>query len=429
MVDLDFTGKLDLLLIPPETNSVRVLRNLGNMYFKDVTSTSGVPASLTTARRLVTEDWNNDDIMDVWVVRDGQPPLVLVKERGGPLTDTNSPVGWPAGTAIAAGDLNNDLRNDAVIAAPGRLECVFAGITNRLRLATGGFAVSGLDLVDYDNDGWLDICARGNGVRVWRNLGLAGFRETTAELRLDKIATGQVDQVALADFDNDGDTDFLLGVQNGGLKLLRNEGGNANQQIKLRLLGNRSNFTGLGVRIEVTAGNWRTIRTVTELPIEIGVGQHKQLDSLNIRWVDVAAPSAEVPVDPRSPGHMDCCCPRGRGPISILGGEGFSFIRIFSSGSGGLPLPRPHVEADPDNMLGLERRFVPAARRLLRPPDYRGTPKSFSDEGICRGGSSGWPRKLIRMTKCGRPCPFQKGAGHRRHRYHCSAPRSRRNRT
>jgi len=138
LVDLDFTGKLDLLLIPPETNSVRVLRNLGNMYFKDVTSTSGVPASLTTARRLVTEDWNNDDIMDVWVVRDGQPPLVLVKERGGPLTDTNSPVGWPAGTAIAAGDLNNDLRNDAVIAAPGRLECVFAGITNRLRLATAG---------------------------------------------------------------------------------------------------------------------------------------------------------------------------------------------------------------------------------------------------------------------------------------------------
>ena len=371
LVDLDFTGKLDLLLIPPETNSVRVLRNLGNMYFKDTTSTSGVPASLTTARQLAIEDWNNDDIMDVWVVRDGQPPLVLVKERGGPLTDTNSPMGWPAGSAIAAGDLNNDFRNDAVIAAPGGLECVFAGITNRLRLPTGGFAVSGLNLVDYDNDGWLDICARGNGVRVWRNLGLAGFRETTAELRLDKVATGQVDQVALADFDNDGDTDFLLGVQNGGLKLLRNEGGNANQQIKLRLLGNRSNFTGLGVRIEVTAGNWRTIRTVKELPVEIGVGQHKQLDSLNIHWVDVAAPSAEVPVDPRSTlVIMELLLPTGSCPyLYAWDGERFRFITdILGAAPAGLPIAEGRmVEADPDEYvwIGNEDSFQARAGKLV----------------------------------------------------------------
>src|SRR5205085_2253005 len=116
---------------------------------------------------------------------------------------------------------------------------IFAGLTNRLSLPTGDFAVTGLTLVDYDNDGWLDICARGNGLRVWRNLGQSGFRETTSELGLDKLVKGPVDDVACADFDNDGDTDFLVSLPGAGLQLLRNDGGNANQQLKLRLIGNR----------------------------------------------------------------------------------------------------------------------------------------------------------------------------------------------
>ena len=38
------------------TNTLRVFRNLGSMYFKDITATSGVPASLTVARDLVIDD-------------------------------------------------------------------------------------------------------------------------------------------------------------------------------------------------------------------------------------------------------------------------------------------------------------------------------------------------------------------------------------
>lgn len=371
LVDLDFTGKLDLLLIPPETQSVRVLRNLGNMYFKDTTSTSGVPASLTSARRMLIEDWNADDIMDVWVAREGQPPLILVKERGGPLTDTNSPPGWPEGTALAAGDLNNDFRNDAVIATAGGLECIFAGITNRVRLPTGGFAVAGLSLVDYDNDGWLDICARGPGLRLWRNLGLAGFRDVTSEVGLDQVGTGQIEEATFADFDTDGDTDFLVAVQGAGLKLLRNDGGNANQQIKLRLLGNRSNFSGLGVRVEVTAGHWRTIRTVRELPVEIGVGKRAQVDSLNVRWVDVAAPSAEVPVDPKSTLEMmELLLPTGSCPyLYAWDGTRFRFITdILGASPAGLPVAEGRmVEADPDEYvwIGSESQFQPRDGRYV----------------------------------------------------------------
>jgi hypothetical protein len=55
LVDLDFTGKLDLLSIDPATRTVRVLRNLGNMYFKDITATSGIPASISGA----TSSWTS----------------------------------------------------------------------------------------------------------------------------------------------------------------------------------------------------------------------------------------------------------------------------------------------------------------------------------------------------------------------------------
>lgn len=356
LVDLDFTGKLDLLLVPPSANALRVLQNLGSMYFKDATSTSGVPATAASPLHLTAADWNNDDIMDLFVTREGKPPLLLLKQRGGTLAETNSPDSWPAASALAVGDLNNDLRNDVVLAASDHLECILGGLTNRLILPNRGFAVTALALVDYDNDGWLDICARGaGGLRLWRNLGLPGFRDVSAETGLDKLAPGAVDDFAFADFDNDGDTDLLVSVPGKGLQLLRNDGGNANLQLKLRLTGNRSNFSGLGVRIDFTSGHWRTMRTVTQLPIEVGVGQHKQIDSVDVHWIDTASPLAEVPVDPKSTiSILELLLPTGSCPyLYAWDGTRFRFVTdILGASPAGLPIAKGRiVQADPDEYV------------------------------------------------------------------------------
>ena len=370
LVDLDFTGKLDLVLVTPGARNVRVLRNLGSSggspYFKDISQTSGVPASLTGVSQLVVDDWNHDDMMDLLISREGQPPLVLTKIRGGPLTETNSPTDWPVGKTLATGDLNNDLRTDAVLAGTDRLTCIFGGMTNRAELPLGNARVTGLLLVDYDNDGWLDILAYGDGVRLWRNLGNAGFEETTQALGLDKLVKGAVESVAAADFDNDGDTDLLVALQDQGLRFLRNDGGNANGQLKLRLVGNRSNASGLGVRVELTAGHWRTIRTVQSLPVEIGVGHHAQIDSINVHWFDLMLQATETKVDSRAPLAMlelrfsaSGSCPY----LYAWDGNRFRFVTdLLGAAPAGLRVSDDRfIEADEDEFvsLGNEEIFRP----------------------------------------------------------------------
>ena len=357
LVDLDFTGKLDLLTLPSDGRSARAYRNLGNFYFKDNTATSGLPATLSGALQMVVEDWNNDDLSDLFIVRSNEPPLLLIKERGGPLVPTNSPAAWPVATALATGDLNNDLRVDVVMAGSTRLECFFGGTAEQTSIPLGNFRVKALALVDYDNDGWLDICAVGEGVRVWRNLGRAGFRETTQQLGFDKFGQTQINSLAAADFDQDGDTDLLLDVGTQGLQLWRNDGGNANHQLKVRLIGNRSNPSGLGLRLEVTSGGLRTSRTVQQLPVEIGVGRNTQVESVTVRGFDVLANYTDIKVQTNRVVYLDelsinvGSCPY----LYAWDGKRFRFVTdLLGAAPLGLPISEQrYIDADPDEFVWL----------------------------------------------------------------------------
>jgi Flp pilus assembly protein TadD len=354
LVDIDFTGNLDLVAVNQDRQGLTVMRNRGRLFFSDTTATSGVPATVTGAGQVAVDDWNNDDLLDVVVAREDQPPLLLLKERGGPLVPAETPAYWPVAHALVFGDFNNDFRSDLVLAAEGQLVIAYNSLTNQTILPLRGPTVRGLYTMDYDNDGWLDLLAYGDGLQLWRNLGRSGFVDATASLRLDQIQ-GVISSLASADFDQDGDTDLAVHLEGQGVRILRNEGGNANLQLKVRLLGNRSNASGIGTRVEVTAGGLRLGRRVSRLPIEIGVGRHAKLESLNARWLNLSLNNVDVEVDPRSTVPLlELSIPEGSCPyLYAWNGETFEFVTdILSAAPAGLRISdHRFVEADPDEFV------------------------------------------------------------------------------
>lgn len=360
LADLDFTGRLDLLAVLPGAQGLRVMRNLGNGYFLDNTTNSGLPGIFPGAQHVAVEDWNNEDVPGVFVTRTGRlPPVFFAKQRAGAFVETNSTAKWPAGTMLAVGDLDNDLLLDCVVAEDNLLHVIFGGTRPPLELPAAGLQAKGVLLLDYDNDGWLDVLAYGNGLRVWRNLGKAGFQEMTGSLGLDKM--GPVDSVVTADFDNDGDTDLVVSTP-AGLQYWRNDGGNANKQLKLQLVGNRSNPSALGVRVELMAGRWRAIRTLEQLPFEIGIGKHEKIDVLKTRWFDLATTLVDVPLQAQPLTLAELALPTGSCPyLYAWDGQKFRFVTdILGSSPLGLPVSeKRYVEADPEEWLALgdERQF------------------------------------------------------------------------
>ena len=102
---------------------------------------------------------------------------------------------------------------------------------------------------------------------------------------------------AYLDYDNDGDLDVLLMDNRGIARLLRNDNGNQNDLLRLKLMGTKSNRDAIGARVTLTTSNgehrFAMVKTgssylsQSELPLTFGLGKpsaRKKTVSLNIVW-------------------------------------------------------------------------------------------------------------------------------------------------
>jgi hypothetical protein len=99
--------------------------------------------------------------------------------------------------------------------------------------------------------------------------------------------------LASLDFDRDGDLDLAISSRGGAAELLRNDGGNRNGFIGLRLVGVEGNRDGVGALVsleldgrpwtdEVRAGS--SYLSQNELTLYVGLGSSRSAQSVSIRW-------------------------------------------------------------------------------------------------------------------------------------------------
>jgi tetratricopeptide (TPR) repeat protein len=279
-------------------------RNNGNGTFTDVTQELEI--YLDPSISAIGTDYNNDRAVDL-VVTDLKGPAFLENPREGKFQAKlllELAVPHP-NVAIAVLDFNHDGWMDLAFthsAAPGltlwrndkgkKFERTTLPATNWAR-------AYGVAAFDYDNDGWIDLVAVGENkdgkgeARLFRNLGPEGFKEVTADVGLDKIQLKDPRAIITGDYDGDGATDLLITQNHGPAVLLRNEGGNKNNWLRLSFKGLADNKSAIGTKVEVFAGANRQKFEIAgssgylgqnSADFVVGLGQAKEADVVRMLW-------------------------------------------------------------------------------------------------------------------------------------------------
>ena len=288
-------------------------RNRGDGTFEDVSEASGIarprgPSSMV----FVTSDWrpvgsygmgaasadfDNDGWPDIYVACDTAPSLLYRNNHDGTFREVAVGAGTAfdehgvalAGMGVGVGDYDADGWLDIVRTNFSEQVTVlyrnYGGAFEDASIKAGlgvnrKYVGFGVDFFDFDNDGWSDIFVANGHVYsqiagrklhlsyrqprlLYRNLGNGRFRDVSAEAGPAVTAENLGRGCAFGDFDNDGDVDVLINNLDGPPTLLRNDGGTRNNSILIKCVGTKSNRSGIGTRVKVTAGGRTQMDEVT----------------------------------------------------------------------------------------------------------------------------------------------------------------------
>ena len=353
-------------------------RNNGNGTFTDVTTEAGVsgerkspPAPhLSKGGRSLSvlfTDYDNDRDVDIYVVNDGEPDILYSNNRDGTFKAAEIAESED-GKGAALGDYNNDGNMDifvtgGTVTANNLRQGTGSAFTNILQLGTNGW---GACFLDYDNDGDLDIFATGEKNQLFRNNDDGKFTDVSAESKLNQIVVESGRGVAGGDYDNDGDTDIIIVSRGGYPTLLRNEGGNDNNWLKVKVVGLRSNKSAIGTKVEVKAGTLWQKREITagcgylsqgSLVAEFGLGKEDRVDIVGItlpsglRQFIADVPANMLTTINETP-HTSTSCPH----LFAWDGAKYRFVTDFigSGALGYLIAPGLYHQSDSNEYVKIE---------------------------------------------------------------------------
>ncbi len=299
--------------------SSRLYHNKGNGIFEDVTKQAGLLDPKSKALGVALLDYDNDGWMDLFVSNDTEPNKLYRNNHDGTFTDVGVTVGVAfsdsgrvrAGMGADAADFDGsgfpslvigNFTNESMSLYKNDGSGLFTDESPRSGIAqmTTQSLTFGCFFMDYDLDGLLDIFAANGHVSddiavvqptlkyaqpagAYRNIGNRKFEDVSAKLgrALQKPVVGR--GIAYADFDNDGDLDLVITANNGPARLLRNDNGNQNDVLRVKLIGTKSNRDAIGAKVTLTtsigAAMTRMVKggssylSQSELPLTFGLGK------------------------------------------------------------------------------------------------------------------------------------------------------------
>jgi hypothetical protein len=128
---------------------------------------------------------------------------------------------------------------------------------------------------------------------VYKNLGNGHFKDVSAEMGPGISERFSSRGAAFGDYNNDGNMDVLVLNLNDLPSLLRNDGGNKQNWIKIKLLGTKCNRTAIGARVRVITGkhtqmdevhSGTSVMSQSDLRLHFGVGQVETVDAIEVKW-------------------------------------------------------------------------------------------------------------------------------------------------
>jgi len=337
--------------VPPEVDTL--LHNLGDGTFENATEAVGLAERSGRSQGVVATDLDGDGVIDLYVANDLHANALLLNEGGGRFRDVTEMSGagydyqgsMQAGMGVDAEDTNGDGLPELIVTNFENEHNAFYhnagnGLFQEVSQQRGLYAESlpwvgwGVMFADFDLDGWPDVVVTNGHVDdnrdkvpyaapplLWRN-DAGRFTFIEAAQSGDYFTQAHVGRaLVLADLDNDGDQDLVVGHQDAPPSLLENTRRTRDRLeprvLMLRLVGTRCNRDAIGSRVTLKARDYSRVlqvkgggsylsahdpRKVVALPSDLASPQ------LEIRWADgslsvideLPAPGAYTVIQPNS---------------------------------------------------------------------------------------------------------------------------------
>ena len=305
-----------------------LFRNNGNGIFTDISRAAGLASAVGNGLGVIADDVNGDGRLDLFVANDGTPNHLWINLGGARFAESALMSGVAidqdgapkAGMGVHAADLDDDGDNELIVMNLDTESDSFFRNEGRffvddtvavgLRVVSRRFTRFGVALLDFDNDGLIDLYEANGRVGLQAET-FAADPYAEPNLLFRGVTGGRFDEVsprggtaqplvatsraaAFGDLDNDGGIDIVVANRDAAPHLLRNIAPNRGHWLLLRVL-ERTGRDAAGAVLSIAAGTKSLRRDVrpgysylaaNDPRVHVGLGSVSKVDGVTVRWVD-----------------------------------------------------------------------------------------------------------------------------------------------